>query len=82
MYANWAPSLGGLEAVTEETKVRVEVGCIDQVIWRGRPGALGEAAAPTTMGVCAIVRIVFAEQQSSAELGREAGLCCGRRATR
>ena len=41
MYANWAPSLGGLEAVTGETKVRVEVGCIDQVVWRGRPGGLG-----------------------------------------
>ena len=59
MYANWAPSLGGLEAVTEETKVRVEVGCVDRVIWRGRPGALVEAAVPTTICVSAIVRVVF-----------------------
>ena len=44
MYANWAPSLGGLEVVTGETKVRVEVGCVDRVygvVGRGCGGGGG-----------------------------------------
>ena len=36
------------EAVTTETEVRVEVGFIDHVVWRSRPGVMAEAAVPIT----------------------------------
>ena len=62
MYANWAPSFGGLEAVTKETEVRVEVGFIDHVVWRSRPGGLGGGGgADDKICACAMVRAVVDE---------------------